>query len=146
MDELIQQLKVAFANTFVFHAKAWGYHWNVEGADFYEFHKLFEEIYSEVQGSVDPFAEHIRQLQSYAPGTLERFKQLSEVQESTKIPTAMEMANDLLTANETILGSLQSAYDLAEANKEHALSNFLADRMEAHKKHAWFLRSTLKNR
>jgi starvation-inducible DNA-binding protein len=56
------------------------------------------------------------------------------------------MASDLLAENEVILNSLQAAYDLAETNKEHALSNFLADRMEAHKKHAWFLRSTLKTR
>lgn len=146
MDELIQQLKIAFANTFVFHVKAWGYHWNVEGADFYQYHNLFGDIYEEVQGSVDTFAEHIRQMQSYAPASLERFKQLSQLQESTRIPSGMEMVTELLAENEMVLQSLQAVYELAERAGEHALSNFIADRMEAHKKHAWFLRSTAKNR
>lgn len=146
MDELIQQVKVAFANTFVFHVKAWGYHWNVEGSDFYEYHKLFEEIYTEVQGAIDPFAEHVRQLQSYAPASLERFKQLSQLQESTRIPPGMEMVSELLAENEMVLQSLQATYELAERAGEHALSNFIADRMASHKKHAWFLRSTTKNR
>ena len=35
--------------------------------------------------------------------------------------------------------------ELAEERGEHGLSNFLADRQDAFAKHAWFLRSTLKD-
>lgn len=146
MDELIEQLKIAFANTFVFHIKAWGYHWNVEGPDFYEYHKMLELIYSEVQDAIDPIAEHIRQLDSYAPFAMDRIKQLSEVPEDLKIPTAAGMAQELLAANHIVLDSLQRVYDLAETNKQNALSNFMAERMMAHNKHAWFLRSSIKQR
>jgi len=146
MDELIDQLKVAFANTFVFHIKAWGYHWNVEGTNFYEYHKLLEEIYSEVQGAIDPIAEHIRQLDAYAPFAMERIKQLSQVGEDLKIPTDLGMVEELLAANQVVIDSLQRVYDMAEEQKKNALSNFMAERMMAHNKHAWFLRASLKKR
>jgi len=146
MEELIGQLKIAFANTFVFHIKAWGYHWNVEGSDFYEYHKLLELIYSEVQEAIDPTAENIRQLQSYAPFAMERIKQLSEVPEDLKIPPVEGMVQELLAANQVVIDSLQRVYDLAEANKQNALSNFMAERLSAHNKHAWFLRSSIKKR
>ena len=35
------------------------------------------------------------------------------------------------------------AYELANSQNEQALSNYLQDRMMAHKKHAWMIRSTL---
>ena len=49
MDEqMIETAKVVMADTFKFYIRAHGYHWNVEGPDFYQYHKLLEEIY-EVQ-------------------------------------------------------------------------------------------------
>ena len=35
-------------------------------------------------------------------------------------------------------------YKLAEANGEYGLANFLAERQDAHRKHGWMLRATLK--
>jgi len=146
MDALVDKLKVVVANTFAFHLKTWGYHWNVEGADFFEYHGLFETIYAEVQGAIDPLSEQLRQLQSYSPFTLERMGQLSQIDENNRIPTALEMAQELLVANDVIMGSLAEAYTLSEEAGEHGLSNLLADRMAAHRKHGWFLRSSIKNR
>jgi starvation-inducible DNA-binding protein len=45
MEELIQKLKVAMADTVAFRLKTQQYHWNVEGPDFYEYHLLFQRIY-----------------------------------------------------------------------------------------------------
>jgi len=43
-----------------------------------------------------------------------------------------------------IVKIFKMVYDLAEENGEHGLSNFLAERMDAHKKHSWMLRATQK--
>jgi DNA-binding ferritin-like protein len=39
---------------------------------------------------------------------------------------------------------LKRVYDIAEAEGEHGFSNFLAERMDAFRKHAWMLKATLK--
>jgi len=146
MDELAQLMKRVLANSFAFYLKAHNYHWNVEGPDFKEYHDLFGGIYEEVYGSVDTAAEFIRTLGSYAPGSFSRFSQLSNIEDETKIPTARVMIERLLSDNEIVLASIKETYDAAEAAGEHGLSNFLAERQAAHKKHAWMLNATLKNR
>jgi DNA-binding ferritin-like protein len=55
------------------------------------------------------------------------------------------MLAELLADSEKIAKFMKIVFDLAEQNGEHGLSNFIADRQDAHRKHAWFLRSTLKS-
>lgn len=143
--ELLQQLaKIAFASEFSFALKAQNYHWNVEGSDFLEYHKLFEKIYSEVYGSIDTFAENIRKLKTYTPASLSRFNMLSRVEDETDIIPVEQMVKELLLDSEKMIVILKKTYDAAEAEGKHGFSNFLAERMDAHEKHSWFLRSSSK--
>lgn len=140
-EELANRLKVNLADSFAFYLKAHNYHWNVEGPDFYEYHKLFGEIYAEVLGAVDTLAEQIRTLDVYAPGTLTRLKELTVVTEDDKVPGPTEMSQNLYIENNKVLAGLMSGYKMAEDLGELGISNFLQDRIQAHQKHAWFLRS-----
>ena len=144
MEELIVALKKALANTFAFYLKTHNYHWNVTGPDFSQYHKFLEGIYEEVYGSVDQFGEEIRSLGDYAPGSFTRFAELSDIQDETKVPPALTMLERLAADNQMLLASIESAYELAEREHKHGLSNFLAERQDAHSKHAWMLSATLK--
>jgi DNA-binding ferritin-like protein len=53
------------------------------------------------------------------------------------------MTADLFSSNQLMLVSLMKAEQLSEASNESGLTNFLQDRIMAHKKLAWKLRSTL---
>lgn len=44
-------------------------HWNVKGLNFYQLHKLFDELAGEIEGYVDMVAERITALGSIANGT-----------------------------------------------------------------------------
>jgi starvation-inducible DNA-binding protein len=140
-EELANQLKVCLADSFAFYLKAHNYHWNVEGPDFYEFHQMFGEIYEEVFGSIDELAEQIRTLDVFAPGTLTRLKDLTNVVEDETIPSPVIMSRNLFIDNNKVLATLMTGYKMAEDHGELGISNFLQDRIQAHQKHAWFLRS-----
>lgn len=144
MDELIKAAKIAFATEFNFYLKAHYFHWNVEGPDFKEFHDLFGDIYEEVYSSVDAFAENIRKLGGYTPGSFTRFSMLSQIDDELDVPAAPVMTAELLSDSEKTSKVLKIVYDLAEQAGKHGFSNFLAERMDAHDKHSWMLRSTLK--
>lgn len=144
MTELQQALKIAFASEFAFYLKAHYFHWNVEGPFFSQFHDLFGNIYEEVYGSIDPFAENIRKLGTYTPGSFTRFSVLSLVDDETEILSAEEMLIELLQDSEKMTEMFRIVFGAAEELGEHGLSNFLADRQDAHEKHSWMLRSTLK--
>lgn len=144
MDELIKAMKTAFASEFAFYLKAHNFHWNVEGPNFPQYHNLFGCIYNEVYGSIDIFAENIRKLNSYAPGSFTRFSMLSTVNDELGVPTAENMMRELLDDSDLMIGLMKNVFDLATEQGEDGLANFAAERMDAHQKHSWMLRSTLK--
>ena len=144
MDKFTNQLKIAFASQYAFALKAQNFHWNVEGADFYQLHLLFETIYNEVYGAVDDFAENIRKIKAYTPASLSRFSTLTEVSDEVEVLDPQSMVAELLADAEKMQEIMKVVFVEAEARGEHGLSNFLADRQDAFAKHAWFLRATAK--
>jgi starvation-inducible DNA-binding protein len=144
MDELIEQMKVSLASTFAFYLKAHNFHWNVEGVNFPQFHSFFEGIYTDAWGAVDGIAEHLRTLDSYAPGSLGRYSELSLIKDEINIPSAIAMMTKLTTDNGTMIEQLTKTQALAEENNKMGLANFLQDRIDAHEKNGWMLRSIIK--
>jgi starvation-inducible DNA-binding protein len=146
MDKLVASLKVILGNTFVMYFKAHSYHWNVEGINFSQYHDFFGDIYTDVYGAVDPFAEEIRKLDTYAPISLMELYNYKTIAEDTAKPASVhEMLLNLLMANTELLSALTSAFDVATEQKQQGLANFIADRMDRHKKFEWMMTSSLKN-
>ena len=141
---LVDDLKKVQADAFTYYLKAHFYHWNIEGPNFPQYHDFLQNLYQEVFASVDTFAELIRSLDSYAPGTLTRFKELTTIEEAEVVPDAMTMMRNLYDQNNMMLVSLLKAYKLADEEDEIGCANFLQDRIQAHEKHGWMLRSILK--
>lgn len=144
MDNLMDAMKVYLSTNFSFYLKLHFFHWNVEGSDFPQYHELFEKLYNEVWEAHDSIAEHIRALQGYAPGSLSRYSEMTLVKDQVDTLPAQQMIKMALTDNAIVLAAIKSAYDAAEAAGEIGLSNFLQDRTDIHKKHAWMLRATSK--
>jgi starvation-inducible DNA-binding protein len=143
MEELVEKMKAVLASTFAAGLKAQSYHWNVIGSDFPQLHDFFATIYEDYHGAVDPLAEHIRQLDAFAPQTLTRMKELSIIMEDEKIPTAEKMIANLQTCNENLSNLVVEAYEMAEAQKMYGLSNYLQDRITAQMKLNWMIKATM---
>lgn len=143
MKDLQNAAKIGFASEFSFYLKAHNFHWNVTGSDFLEYHDLFGKIYEEVYSSIDSYAEKIRALGTFVPASYSRFNMLSQINDETNILTKDQMVTELLQDNEKMINVLKLVYNVAEKNGEHGFSNFLAERMDAHRKHGWMLRASI---
>ena len=144
MEQLIEQLKVILGTNFALYLKSHGFHWNIEGANFPQYHDFLNGFYTEVWNQNDPIAEHIRQLDSYAPGSLERMLELADLEESQNIPIALAMMTELKRDNDRFIIHLRAGIVAAEQADEPAVGNFLQDLLGAHQKKAWMLRSIIK--
>ena len=144
MEELIQQMKVYLADNVTFGMKAQQFHWNVEGDDFAQHHEFLGNLYQEVDGVIDQIGEYIRTLDAYAPLGPRRIAELTTIEEADVAPRAMVMIRTLYNDNVKVLQSITEAFRHAERYNELGLANFLQDRISAHKKHQWMLRSILK--
>lgn len=141
---LAEILKELYASSFVFYVKSFGFHHNVEGPDFPQYHEFFGNLYDEIYGSLDKTAEIIRQLDVYAPGSISRFAELSKIADQTKIPRAELMIAELYEDNTKLLAMWKAAFPVAEEANEQGIADFIASRIDAHGKHGWMLRSLLK--
>lgn len=144
MDELKRQLKQTFATVFSFYLKTANFHWNVEGPDFYEHHKMFNKIYSDVYASIDPMAEQLRAIGTYTPSSFKRFSELTEIADALEPIPAPQMVDRLHDDNLIVIDSLNKSIKLAQEQNQQGLMNFLADRVEKHMKWGWFLRASKK--
>ena len=143
---LSDNLKVLLASVNSLSIKAQNFHWNVEGDNFPQYHKFLGKLYEEVYSSVDRTAEYIRTLDSYAPGSLTRYAELTIIEDQTKIPRPNLMFAELLSDNGKMIDLLNSCFGSAEEENKQGIANFIAERLDAHEKHGWMLRSILKNR
>jgi starvation-inducible DNA-binding protein len=141
---LADALKTLLASTNAISIKAQNFHWNVEGPDFPQYHEFFGNFYEEVYGSVDKTAEYIRTLDSYTPGSLIRYAELSIIPDQIKIPRAELMFAELLEDNAKMIELLNGIFTIAEQENKQGIANFIAERLDAHEKHQWMIRSTLK--
>lgn len=144
MEELINNLKVLLASTVVMKFKAHGYHWNVEGDDFPQWHDKFGDIYESIDGSIDTLAEWIRILGDYAPFKLSRFVELNRMPETNVSSDPMNMAADLLADHIAAAAAFGTASAAAANMGEKGLENFLADCQAMHQKWIWQLRVSIK--
>jgi starvation-inducible DNA-binding protein len=144
METLINQLKTILGTNFALYLKAHGYHWNVEGPNFPQYHSFLDGFYNSVFGQTDSIAEHLRALNSYAPGSLARMLELADLQEATNIPDGIAMMRDLAADNDRFIMHLRAGIVAADGANEPAVGNFLQDLLDAHQKHGWMLRSIIK--
>lgn len=142
---LADALKTLLATAYAFSIKAQNFHWNVEGPNFPQYHKFLDKLYNEVYGNtIDRTAELIRQLDSYTPGSIARYAELSQIQDQLKIPRAELMMQELYEDNLKLLSMWKEAFHIAEEADEQGVADFVAGRIDAHSKHSWMLRSILK--
>jgi starvation-inducible DNA-binding protein len=145
MELLIQKLKQWQANSVVLYSTAHGFHWNVEGPLFTQYHAFFEQIYSDVYESIDTIAEWQRKFNSPAPFTLQDFINLNTYGEVRSMSTSpIMMSETLLIMIETMIEDVKSIFDIATSQKEQGLANFCADRQDKLQFWAWWLRSSIK--
>lgn len=145
MEELIGRLRQLQANAFIYYSKAHGYHWDVEGILFEQFHSMFGDIYEDAWSSVDDYAEWIRRFGAKASFNVTEAAMISNVKYDLGPDSSnpIAMLQSLYNSNEIIISDLKQAFPIATQANEEGVANFIAERIDAHQKWQWKLRSSL---
>jgi starvation-inducible DNA-binding protein len=89
-------------------------------------------------------AEYIRTLDDYAPGSFERFQELTQISGQTKVPRAQLMLEELKVDTERMIELTMQVFEVAQQERREDIANFMAERQSAHGKYLWQIRSFLK--
>jgi starvation-inducible DNA-binding protein len=141
---LSDSLKTLLASTQSFAIKTQNFHWNVEGSNFPQYHMFLDTLYQDVNETIDPIAEYVRVLGSYTPGSLQRYAELTIIEDQTKIPRAQLMFAELLQDAEKMSELVIQIFDQATQDRQQGIANYMAELQDLYGKKAWFIRSILK--
>jgi starvation-inducible DNA-binding protein len=142
MDKLIEAMKRLFATNYQYYVKAHGFHVNVVGPDFVQYHQLFSDVYEFADDATDTIPEHMRVLQAIAPFSLKRIMELGSIKDSAERPTALVMVRELLDDSQIVMDHYEECHDMAVEEKCYGLINFIEGQMDDLGKIMWKLRST----
>jgi starvation-inducible DNA-binding protein len=141
--EIAQGLSRLLADTYTLYLKTHNFHWNVTGPMFETLHLMFERQYIELANAVDLIAERIRALGVFAPGSYTQFSKLASIAEETGVPDARTMIKQLVEGQEAVVRSARSIFPVVDRAQDQPTNDLLTQRMQAHEKAAWMLRSLL---
>lgn len=144
--DVAQELTKVLADSFAVYLKTHGYHWNVRGPEFFSFHNLLEQQYREIWAALDDIAERIRALGVLAPQSNSAFGNLTAIKDGDPEKDATGMLKELMQDHETLIATTRKALEAASNAGDEASADLMTQRLGAHEKFAWMLRSTLGGR
>ena len=138
-----QELTKVLADSYAVYLKTHGYHWNVRGPEFFSYHSLLELQYREIWEALDTIAERIRALGEFAPQGYATFANLTSIKDGDPETEAQAMLKELMRDHETVIATARAGIDVADEAGDEATVDLLTQRLAAHEKAAWMLRSSL---
>jgi starvation-inducible DNA-binding protein len=144
MTDLQTKLVEIFCDNFVAYYRAHSCHLNITGRNFTSDHKLLQKIYEDAQEAIDTIGEFIRTVGVSAPETVSDILAGSELGEDTAYD-ADSMLTIVLEAQEYMMTDYKELFDIATEATDQDIANYAADRLGAHSKFAWMLKSTLES-
>lgn len=142
-DLTVTALLKVLADAVVLYAKTKNYHWNVEGANFHSLHLLFEEQYNDIDDAIDEIAERVRTFGAKVPADMKTAGITTDIRAGNELQSANEMLQELHDDQQIIVGTLTECLNIAQEVADEATVDMMVERIKAHQKHAWMLKSSI---
>jgi len=140
-QRLAQHLTLVLADSYLLYHTTQLCHWNIVGKQFRVLHELFEEQYRGLAEAIDEVAERIRTLGFYTPGTLGDYVRLSCIEQPKETLSPDGMLEQLIAGHESVVAQIQRAMPVARQADDDATQDLLIERLRAHEKASWILKS-----
>jgi len=144
VNAIVRSLETLLADSYALMGQTHLAHWNVEGTDFFQLHEGFQGQYEELFEAVDQIAEHIRSLDAYPPGGLKMLAELSEITEMDRRAPARDFVAHLVEGHEILISNGKEGRKLAGEAGDAETEDLFIERLRAHQKTLWMLKSHLK--
>ena len=138
-EMLASKLSVILSDLVTYKFASQGFHWNVKGPQFIQFHDFFGELYEDAESAIDPLAENIRKLGFDAPVTLSDYVSMASMEPNPTSSDPIDQSRELYNLNANLVRCLLEAFAMASELNEQGVADFLAGRVDVHTKYHWQL-------
>lgn len=141
--DVARELSKVLADSYAIYLKTHGFHWNVRGPEFFSLHGLFQQQYNEIWTALDDIAERIRALGALAPQGGAAFANLTSIKDGDPDQDSQSMLKELISDHGVVIATARAALEAADKIGDEASVDLMTQRLAAHEKAAWMLRSSL---
>lgn len=138
---LVKELNLLLANYELYNQKLKNYHWNIKGRNFFDIHKLFEEMYSEAHVQIDQIAERVRILKSKPLSTLKQYLESAEITEIENFVNDRHAIEAIVHDHYILLRNMRRILRNAEAAGDEGTTDLVGGIMRYIEKKSWMLDS-----
>ncbi|OJU74386.1 MAG: DNA starvation/stationary phase protection protein [Bacteroidetes bacterium 47-18] len=143
-EKLAAQLNILLANYQLLYINTRGFHWNIAGADFFELHLKFEEIYNDAFAKIDEIAERILTL-GYTPlHSYSQYLKTASIKEATDISNGKEALHHVLEGYRTLLTIEREILELAGEARDEGTNALMSDYIREQEKAVWMYAAYLR--
>jgi starvation-inducible DNA-binding protein len=144
--KVVRVLNQHLADSFDLQSQVKQAHWNVKGSDFWQLHKLFDELAERAAEWVDEFAERVTALGGYATGTVRMAAGASTLPEfPTNITDGMEYVRAVATRLSAFTNSAREAIDETDKLGDANTADLFTEISRCADKYLYFLEAHLQD-
>ncbi len=140
---LAEKLNKLLANYQIFYMNVRGYHWNIQGRQFFELHVKFEEQYNDLLLKVDELAERILTLGHRPLHAFSDYIAQSNIQEHKQAIDGKVCVEGLLTGYKQIIEMQRELLDVASEAADEGTAALMSDYISQQEKTVWMLSAYL---
>ena len=136
LNQLLSSYQIQYMN-------ARGFHWNIKGANFFELHLKFEEIYNDLLLKVDEVAERILTIEGNPVHAFSDYIVLSQIDEAKDINDGTQAVENLLDGFKTLLIAQRAILQQAAEMDDEGTASLMSDYIKEQEKLVWMLSAYL---
>ena len=136
-DALIDNLNDLLANYAVFYMNVRGFHWNIRGAQFFELHLKFQELYENLVVKIDDIAERVLTLGGKPTHAYSDFLEETNIPEVSNISDGRDAVVSILDSLRILLVKQRDLLSIADESEDEGTYALMSDYIREQEKMVW---------
>jgi starvation-inducible DNA-binding protein len=136
---VIVELNTLSANYHVYYQKLRSFHWNILGANFFDLHQKFEELYTDARTKIDEIAERVLTLRHHPMSKLSDYLEISDVKEVSPLKSDRDMVLEVLNDHKILLKQMSVVIKKAENASDEGTIDLIGAYIREMEKSSWML-------
>lgn len=132
LNELLSSYSVYYQNLRSFH-------WYVNCNNFFEIHRVFEDLYNDAKVRIDDIAERILTINQKPFGSMSQYLENSRIKESKDMLTDEDMAAVILENHAVLIKTMRETLVKASASGDEGTVDLIGGFLSSIEKKTWML-------
>ncbi len=141
LKDVASHLNKLLASYNIYYQNLRSFHWHVRGKSFFDLHNLFEQYYNEAKKQIDDIAERILTIGHKPDGSLYKYLDKAEIDESRDLLRDDEMARHILYNQSELIKIMRAVIKEATNAEDEGTVDVISGMLSQMEKNAWLLHS-----